>query len=149
MNTRAALLSCCGFFLLVGCDLPSDTGSSGGDSDSEGDSDADWQVAGLEIARDRLNYAEVSGTVTLQTSYAGLGTQAEARYYEDEYQTLIVTGSDYVGGDLEEEGETQAFEITHYQVYVTPAIGGYDKVCAEFRADDSNFEDWKRVGCLE
>ena len=128
--------------LLPACDVAGDTGSEG-----SGDGDG-WIVSDLVIDRDALNYAEVSGTVTLNRSYAGFGAKAEVRYYEDDYQTLLVKTNDYIGGDLDETGQTQSFDITHYEVYVTPALGGYETVCAEFRADDSNHGGWTKVGCL-
>ena len=131
------------FALFSACDFQDDTGKSDL-SDGGG-----WTVTGLSLGRDALNYAEVSGTITLDDSYAGIGAQAEVRYYLDDYQTLIVATEQFIGGDLEESGQTQAFEITHYEVYVTPATGGYSKVCAEFRAEDSNHGTWERVGCLE
>ncbi len=62
--------------------------------------------------------------------------------------TLIVKTEEYIGSDLEDDGETQAFEVSHHEVFVTPAYGGYETVCAEFRAGDSNHVDWTRVGCL-
>ena len=131
---RLALVSLLMITLTVGCAM--DAGSD------------EWHVDNLSIARDGLNYAEVSGTVTLNSTTASMGSTAEVRYYQDHYETLIVTTEDYIGSDLENEGETQAFEISHYQVYVTPAYGGYDTVCAEFRASSSNHPDWTRVGCL-
>jgi hypothetical protein len=128
--------------MLGSCDLAKDTGSSG-------DGSLDWKVSGLSLGPDGLNYAEVSGTVTLQSALAGYGTTAEVRFYQDEYQTLITSTTESIGNDLSDEGATQVFNISHYEVYVKPAISGYDKVCAEFRADQSNYDSWTQVGCLE
>jgi hypothetical protein len=125
------------------CEFEDDTGSDGASIGGN-----DWRVDGLTIGRDGLNYAEVSGTVTLKASYAGLGSVAEVRYYQDQYETLIVKTEQTIGGDLEDQGSTQSFQITQYQVYVTPATGGFQTVCAEFRADDSNYGNWTHVGCL-
>lgn len=125
----------------LGCAAP--TGSDSSDPAT----DAEWGIDGLTLGPDSLNYAEVSGTVTMLDQYAGFGTTAEVRYYSDDYETLIVSTERTIGGDLQEVGETQAFEITHYEVYVQPATGGYERVCAEFRADDSEAEDWTEVGC--
>jgi hypothetical protein len=111
--------------------------------------DAEWTVEGLTLARDDLNYAEVSGTVTLESEGDMFGTDAEVRYYSDQYETLIVKAEDIIGFDIEAEGESQLFQITHYEVYVEPAYGGFDGVCAEFRADNSNHTDWTRLGCLD
>lgn len=122
--------------------------SGGGSEDSATASDAEWTINDLALAPDGLNYAEVSGKVTLQDDLAGFGTTAEVRYYSDEYETLILETSETIGEDLEEPGTTQEFAITHYEVYVVPATGGYEKVCAEFRADDSTNEDWTQVGCM-
>jgi hypothetical protein len=126
--------------------LLSSLACSGAD-DTGAAADTTWSVDGLAIGRDSLNYAVVSGTVTLQDDFAPAGTGAEVRFYSDEYSTLIVADSDTIGRDLEGVGTTQAFEMSHYEVYVQPATGGYDRVCAEFRADDSNYEEWTEVGC--
>jgi hypothetical protein len=106
-----------------------------------------WRVNELNIGRDSLNYAEVSGVVVLKEGFGG-GTTADVRYYDDGYNRLIVETSQTIGGDLEEIDTRQVFEITHYEVYVQPAMGGYERVCAEFRADNSNFSDWTQVGCI-
>jgi len=118
-----------------------------GTDDSGSAADATWRVDDLDIGPDGLNYAVVSGTVTLQDDFAASGTTAEVRFYSDEYETLIVEDSDTIGGDLEDAGTTQEFSVQHFEVYVQPATGGYDRVCAEFRADDSNYEEWTEVGC--
>lgn len=121
-----------------------ESGDTGGEEQG-----ADWFISDLALQPDSLNYAAVTGVVTLEGDLTGIGTTAEVRYYQDDYTTLIVATSETIGSDLEEIGTTQAFELTHYTVYVLPAIGGYDYVCASFRADDSNYEDWIEVGCLE
>ena len=122
-----------------------------GTADSAGGAggDGDWLVEGLTLQRNSLNYAEVAGRVTLQGAYAGGGTQAEVRYYSDDYATVIIGTSAAIGQSLEAAGETQSFEITHYSVYVVPATGGYERVCAEIRVTDSNISNWTPVGCLE
>lgn len=127
--------------------LISSLACSGSGSDDTAGSDATWLVEGLAIGSDSLNYAVVSGTVTLQDDFATAGTGAEVRFYSDEYETLIVEDSDTIGADLDDAGTTQEFSLQHYEVYVQPATGGYDRVCAEFRADDSNYEGWTEVGC--
>lgn len=120
---------------------------SGTGDDTGSGSEATWLVEGLTIGPDSLNYAVVSGTVTLQDDFATAGTGAEVRFYSDEYETLIVEDNDTIGADLDDAGTTQEFSLQHYEVYIQPAMGGYDRVCAEFRADDSNYEDWTEVGC--
>lgn len=109
-----------------------------------------WQISELTLSTGEIYYAEVTGTVTLQDEFGALyGTTAEVRYYEDDYETLIDEVSSTIGEDLEDEGTAQAFEISSLYVYMLPALDGQDYVCASFRADDSDYEDWTELGCLE
>lgn len=108
---------------------------------------ADWTVSDVVIAPDSLNYAVVSGTVTLEDDLAAGGTSATVRFYEDEYQTVIVESESWVGEDLDEAGTTQLFELSDYRVFVQPAYDGFAMVCAELFVDDSNVADGVQVGC--
>lgn len=130
---------------ILACTGLDDTGAA---AETAATAQADWTINELALAPNSLFYAEVSGTATLNQALAAYGTTAEVRYFSDEYETLIEATSETIGGDLDEAGTTQEFAITHYKVYVEPAIDGYARVCAEFRADDSNLEDWTRAGCL-
>ncbi len=120
--------------LIAACELPEDA-----------DPVEQWRIADLAIVPDALNYAEVSGTVELVDGLPG-GTVADVRYYSDAYETLVAASSEPIGVDLDEPG-VQAFGITHLSVYVVPALGGYELVCAEFRAADSDVAEWVEVGC--
>lgn len=150
MSMKHPLLSIISLLLVFALACAGDDAGKGESGDTgEEEQEADWLVADLALVPDGLNYAAVTGVVTLQGDLAGAGTMAEVRYYQDDYTTLITDTSKMIGSDLDEIGTTQAFELTHYTVYVLPAIGGYAYVCASFRADDSNYEDWTEVGCLE
>lgn len=128
--TMAALILACG----------------GGDKGDGGE----WEISELTLSTGEIYYAEVTGTVTLQDEFGAIyGTTAEVRYYEDDYETLITEISETIGEDLEDEGSKQSFELSSYEVYMLPALDGLDYVCVEFRADDSNYEDWEQIGCLE
>ena len=108
----------------------------------------DYYIEGLTIERDGLNYATITGVIEMQESTLA-GTYAEVEFYSDEYSTLIVDDTEYIGGDLDDVGDRQEFEMSHYEVYVVPATSGYEKVCALFRADDTQYEEWTEVGCLQ
>lgn len=131
----------------LGCDGFADTGAAS-DGTSGGDN-ADWIVNDLQVGQDSLHYVVVGGTVTLNTSMAGYGTLAEARFYSDDYKTLITDTSSLVGTDLDEEGTTQEFELSHYKVWILPSLDGYSHVCVEFRADDTQYPDWAQIGCID
>lgn len=108
-----------------------------------------FTIAALAIAPDDLNYADVSGTVALDSSLSAGPTTATVRFYSDDYATIIASTTAEIGGALETIDDSQGFDITDYEVFVLPAYGGFAKVCAEFRADESNVSDYQRVGCIE
>jgi hypothetical protein len=128
---------------LFGCaGTPADSAAEGSSSTPQ------WAVAGLTLAPDGLNYAVVSGTVSRMDVAGSGGTRAEVRFFSDDYRTLIVAVEETIGADLEGGGMMQEFSLRHYEVYVRPATNGYERVCAMFRADGSNYEGWSVVGCL-
>jgi hypothetical protein len=136
--------------LMSGCHAEEEDDSldkSTGDSGAS-DLSAEWHIEGLSLARDDFNHAEVSGTVTLERLGPGTGSWAEVRYYEDEYLTLIEQAGEFIGDDLREEGRAQVFRIIHYKAYLEPSNNGYERICAEFRADGSNYLTWTPLGCL-
>ena len=108
-----------------------------------------WQIENARVSEDStLHYVSVKGTVTQNDVLGGFGADATVKFYSDEYQTLIIKVEEDIGMDLEEEGETQEFDIGHYTVWVLPSTDGYERVCATLQVDDSNYETETELGCV-
>lgn len=129
--------------LILACSSSDDKGDDSGD-DGNSFLDPDYTISELRVEETSIGYIAVMGSITVNDDYS-LGTYAEVRFYQDEYETLIADTTEYIGEDLEEEGMKQAFEITYYEVYVG---ADYELVCATFRADDSDLEEWTEAGCM-
>ena len=84
------------------------------------------------------------------------GTYAAARFYGDSnYSFLLAKETEYVGGvGAFSDEPAKSFAIAAVEV----ELGFPDRkklfddrvpmTCVEFRADSSNIESWKRVGCV-
>ncbi len=119
------------------------------DSDPENGSDADYLVTDLHLQEgELLHYVDVVGIIRANRTPLGFGPTADIRFYDDGWNTIIVNTSATLGSALEEEGDEQLIEEGHYQVWLLPASGGFDRVCAEIRVEDSNIPDWTEVGCI-
>ncbi len=101
------------------------------------------------------HHPRVAGSVRCAGEPAG--TYASVRLYGDSVHSLLVSESmEYVGGVGEyAKKPARDFELIDFEVVldfdskidVTSYRKTVPMVCAEFRADTSNVESWKRVGC--
>lgn len=134
-------------FLAAGCDAWLLEGTNPTEPAA---SDVTWQLGDIRAEADGLNYFRLTGEVSYHGSGFPRGTQLDVRFYEDAtFDTIIADTSVVIGDAIESAGESQAFEVGHYAVYLLPATSGYDLVCAQIRARDSNFPDYRAAGgCL-
>ena len=109
-----------------------------------------WSLA-VELKRGGIGdfYPTVKGTITRKSSAASSsGTSSVTRFYSDDYQTLISEEKQTLGADLAKDGVKEV-DISSLSAYLKPASGGKAKICVEFKAEESNIEDFKKMGCLE
>ena len=109
-----------------------------------------WSLA-VELKRGSIGdfYPMVKGTITRKSASASSsGTSSVTRFYSDDYQTLISEEKQTLGADLAKDGSKEV-DISSLSAYLKPASGCKAKICVEFKAEESNIEEFKKMGCLE
>lgn len=108
-----------------------------------------YSVTELKLAEDAaLHYINVTGVVARDTD-AGSGAKATAKYYSDDYKTLMDSVERTIGAGIQAKGGRENLELTSYKVYAFPATSGVFKACVEFSAENSNYSTPTKVGCFE
>ena len=112
-----------------------------------------FTVSGLVLEEvESLHYVDVVGIITLDHRSGIGGADAKVRFYSDGYVTLIDTVEIVIGDDVESVGDRQEFSIGSLDVYLLPAVGGEEQVCASFSAMSTNYPESDdasgNVGCL-
>lgn len=111
------------------------------------DTGALWlRVTDLAVSPDPQGYAVLSGTVTLWEDVDGRDYVGEAVFYDAEDEVIAETSGPIAAG-LRLAGDAMDFALTHPDVRLGTAQGRYERVCAEFRLDDSNVAEWTDAGC--
>ena len=79
------------------------------------------------------------------------GVECKIRLYSGGYGSILKEYETRVGEDLEKSGAENVPAIFTYPI-TDMRLGGtpnsYPDFCAEIQIDNSNFQDWFKVGCI-
>ncbi len=136
-NTGWILTVASAFFILQGCG-------------------AKWSVSEQRFFKYQNKDIRIAGVVELTEKgkrplNSDNGPQLEARFYTDEYLTVIHEANMRVGAELEKQGmigKREIFKLPITDVRLGGTSNSYPKICAEIRVDSSNIEKWTPLGCV-
>jgi len=103
----------------------------------------------VEVYETGSLFVRVSGVIEPTGPGIVEGTATTTRFFSDDYETEIVVVNDTVGSSIADEYDDEAFEISSIDAVLAPDEDGYERICVEFQALDSNYGEPTRLGCLD
>ena len=113
------------------------------------ESGVQFTLSDVIVEQTGTHRAAVRGTITLNSAAAGIGAESVTTFYRDEYMSELVEVTDFIGGELETEGDSEDFEISTIQASLLPNNDGLEQICVGFKAANTNMATPSQLGCLE
>jgi hypothetical protein len=110
-----------------------------------------WLIEEIHVIKNKKLFVEVWGkNSVLERNKVSGSPDAEIKIYTDDYTTLL-TAETFTAGDQlehEHEGARQIFSNQASNIRVGNSSGQYKMICVEFKLNNSNFDDYTKIGCV-